>query len=233
MLIPAPAGFFVSTKLVDKRLLFFTLFAIVKLMVKLREGKKKQAGVKDSAVVSSEFKKVYRLPSLPKISWAYLKTKQGITILAIVILFITMLVVVTVWTIREYRKPVVTKLPTQQEYVNSKIDSLEEGTPPTTASKQEQLQYYDQLQNFYELAENYKKAAEIFEKRASLESSDLDYLDYSKAARYYRNIGDKSKAIAAINKAISLLPPQANEETGYDPVLEKQSLEQFKEELQK
>jgi hypothetical protein len=39
--------------LVDKRLLFFNPFAIVKLMVKLRAGKKKQAAVKDSGVVTS------------------------------------------------------------------------------------------------------------------------------------------------------------------------------------
>lgn len=202
-------------------------------MVKLRAGKKKQAGVKDSAVVSSEFKKVHRLPSLPHLDVSKLRTKRGMTIVVLVILLIAALTGFTIWRIKESRKPVVTKIQTEQEFVSSKLAGLEGNAPASNSPKQERLQYYDRLQNYYELAGDYKKAAETFEKRATLESSDLDYQDFGTAARYYSNIGDKVKALAAIDKAISLLPPAANEQSGYDPVIQRQAMEQLKMELQK
>lgn len=219
--------------LVDKRLLFFKQFAIVKLMVKLRVGKKKQAALKDSGIVTSEFKKVQRLPHLPKINWTALRTKRGMAIAAILLVLIAGIVAAVVWAVQESRKPPVTKLQTEQTFVTNTIDGLEQDAPPENASKQEQLQYYDKLQNYYDLAGNYKKAAEIFEKRAGLESSDLDYMDYGRASKYYSETGDKTRAIAALDKAISILPTTANEETGYDPVLVKESLERAKQELQK
>jgi tetratricopeptide (TPR) repeat protein len=156
--------------------------------------------------------------------------------MAIVVIALLVVATVTafiVWRVQESRKPVVTKLPTQQEYVSGSINSLEASAPAASASEQEQLQYYDKLQSFYDLNGDYEKAAEVFEKRASLKSSDLDYEDYSRAARFYREIGNKEKGAAAVDKAISLLPATANEATGYDHAKEREALLALKQEIQK
>lgn len=206
-------------------------FGILMLMAKLRVGKKKRAATKDSVVVSSEFKKVRKLPGVPKIDLTKLRTRKGAAIACILLLIVAAIVAVIVWQVKESKKPVVTKYPTEQEYLSNKIKYLKDNTPTESASQQDQVKYLDDLQRNYDLTMDYQKAAETFEKRASLQSFDLDYQDYGRAAAYYIKIQDKPKAIAALDKAISLLPPDANEETGYDPALVRETLVSTREGL--
>lgn len=193
-------------------------------MVKLRVGKKSKSTAKDSGVVTSEFKKVHRFSPMPHVNVRFLRTRRGVIAASVVVLLLIALGAFIVWRLNEANKPVVTKIQSESDYISQGISDLQNSVPDSEANDEVKIAYYDRLQGYSEQAEDYKAALDAFLKRADIRQSDLDYMDYASAARYYMKLGDKQGANAAIDKAISLLPPAANESTGYDPVVTKEEL---------
>ena len=188
------------------------------LLKAFHAGKKKQDTVKANGIVSGEFNKVSRL-QYPKIS-----RRKGIAILVICVLVVSAIAAVIFWRAKDSNEPAITKIQSESDYIDQGIKDLRNNVPDSDASDEEKIAYYDRLQGYSEQAEDYRTALDAFLKRAAIRSSDLDYMDYAAAARYYTKLGDKQGANAAIDKAISLLPPKPNESTGYDPALTKEEL---------
>ena len=201
-------------------------------MVKLRAGKKKQAAVKDSGIVTSEFKPVHRFPKIPTVNRASLRTKKGLMVLGTVVALLLVIVGIILYMNRTKPAPRI-EGQTEAQYISKSIKDLEAKVPDSSASQSERIKYYDQLVINYQLAGNYQKAVDTFMKRADIQSADLDYMDYTQLATFYISLEQKENAIAALDKAISLLPSAVNEETGYDPAVMQSQLEQMKAEQQK
>jgi tetratricopeptide (TPR) repeat protein len=98
------------------------------------------------------------------------------------------------------------KLPDTKKYYSNRITMLESQAPPQGASDLEKAKYYDKLAGAFVEINDYEHAVEYMEKIESISPTYFDYHGYILLASYYHELNEKSKAGAALDKAITLLP---------------------------
>lgn len=115
-----------------------------------------------------------------------------------------------------------TPLPTEEQAAaqlkitkSKQFEELRNKAPAESASLQEKLSYYEQLETLAAGIDNYQAAAAAFETRDRLTNGELEYTAYYVAASYYHATGDKIKALALLDKAEAKLPAEDNYDIGY------------------
>jgi len=112
------------------------------------------------------------------------------------------------------------------------VDALRNQTPKSTANIADKIAYYDNLTNAEANAGNYQAAIDAFNARVKLSTDGLTYQDYILQAQYYQKVGNKQGALNALSAAEKILPPD-NNQAGYFRSDTEQSINKFRQELEK
>lgn len=191
----------------------------------------------DTDVVSGEFKRMPRLPirltapaKAVRAKWQLLKPKQkllsGVVIVAVVLAIVGGVFLL----VRHLHNPYgnATYVPSVEEYFKNELTNATNNMPDSSASISEKTAHLDNLRNLRAETGDYQGAIAAFMERQSLSTQGLDHTDYYRLASYYYKLGDKQKAVAALDKSWEVAPKTADETTGYNPEVLHQRLEDIK-----
>jgi tetratricopeptide (TPR) repeat protein len=125
---------------------------------------------------------------------------------------------------------VVVPVQTSSQITASRIEDLTKKPPAGNAPPQTKLSYYDNLVDAEATAGKYDAAIRDFNTRASISTQGLDYLDYCQLAKYYQQVGDKSAALQALDKAANTVPPD-DPDNGFFSANAKQGIDRLRQEM--
>lgn len=108
------------------------------------------------------------------------------------------------------------------------LKKLQAKTPAANTSAKDKASYYRRLEVAKANVDDYKGAVEAFKQREALVGDSFTYSDYLQVANYYYRLKDNAAALAALDKAESLLPAADNVETGYSKVEVLTTINQFR-----
>lgn len=117
---------------------------------------------------------------------------------------------VLIWM--RYEQSKTTMLAGESQVLRERASDIEAKAPEESAPLDEKLAYYDQLVQAKRISEDHKGAVAAFESRLKLADKGLDYLDYLHIASSYKIIAQKAEALASLNQAEKLLPPDNSDE---------------------
>lgn len=103
-------------------------------------------------------------------------------------------------------------LPSEKTALANTLAKMKSNKPSETASLQEKATYYSRLFYVQYESKDYKGAGATFSHREKLTTEGLTYHDYFIAALVYKELGEKDKALAALDRAEVLVPADNSEE---------------------
>jgi hypothetical protein len=186
--------------------LFRNNFGIIKLMVKLGQGRSRNnssSAVVDGVVTGGRTGQPRKLNKW----W---------------LLFASLCVVVAAGTFFYFThrstgpklSPTVT-IPSEQQALKTEIQQLEAHKPGGSATLGEKTAYYDKLFFLQGEAADYSGAIKTFGIREAISKDGLAYGNYFYLAQYYCKVGDSDNAHRALATMQSLLPATDDLDTGY------------------
>jgi tetratricopeptide (TPR) repeat protein len=104
-------------------------------------------------------------------------------------------------------RPVTITLPTESQSHARRVEAIQQDAPPANAPLATKLSYYDELSAAKAAAGDYRGAIASFKTREGLSTKGLTYAEYYVLAQDYQQIGDKTSATTALDKAVTLVPP--------------------------
>jgi len=114
-------------------------------------------------------------------------------------------------------EPAKPRIPTEAEAFKNALQKVSDNQPDSKASVEEKVVYLDTLSKLRGNTGDYQGAIAAFMERLSLKGDDLTYYDFFRLAQYYSEVGDKTNAISALDKAWQVAPKTSNDSTGYVP----------------